>query len=78
MVASKEGSVSEPEPTITVLWTCGCYLHPWEPTGEPVECEAEFETEESVWDWEDSLCRVQCPSCGATLCQRDGYACTIV
>lgn len=63
--------------TLTVLWTCQCDIY----SGTsivPIECPAEFETEEDRVDWEDSVCSTVCPQCGSHLRQRDGHACTIV
>ena len=59
---------------LLVGWYCGHYvgLPVWQGEFyEPLECEATFETQETMFDWSHNRCTTICPNCGAELWQTD-------
>lgn len=67
--------MSDDEKWVKISWYCGCYVGPykWKFSGdwilEPDECCTEFNTEDTLENWNDKCCSATCPECGAELTQ---------
>ena len=58
---------------VVVHWYCGCYAGPFHwhrDVYEGHECGEEFDTVESIEDWDAELCSATCPKCGFHLTQK--------
>lgn len=66
--------------TITVNWGCGHYINApyWQKADDWVyesdTCEAQFDTQECLTEWNEESCSATCPNCKADLWQSDGHA----